>query len=75
MNGAKIWTMEEERYIGVPISKNLKPTAPSIKSAGTGTGKLIQIRKELPLQGQTHLPQTLKAICSSSPWVSSVSMA
>jgi hypothetical protein len=33
MNGEKIGTTEEKRDIGVPNSKNLKPTAQCIKAA------------------------------------------
>jgi len=45
MRGVKISTTEEERDVGVIISKNLKPSAQCTKAAGRASGVLQQIRR------------------------------
>ena len=46
MRGEKIGTTEEERDIGVIITKNLKPAAQCSKAAGRAMAVLSQLRKE-----------------------------
>jgi hypothetical protein len=45
MNGVKLSTTEEERDIGVVISKNLKPSEQCSKAAGRATAVLNQIKR------------------------------
>jgi hypothetical protein len=45
MRGAKLGTTEEERDIGVVITKNLKPSEQCSKAAGRATAVLNQIRR------------------------------
>ena len=45
MRGVKISKTEEDRDVGVIISKNLKPSAQCTKAAGRASGVLQQIRR------------------------------
>jgi hypothetical protein len=46
MRGTRICTTEEERDIGISVTKNLKPSAHCSKAAGRATAVLGQLKKE-----------------------------
>jgi ribonuclease P/MRP protein subunit RPP40 len=45
MRGTRICTTEEERDIGISVTKNLKPSAHCSKAAGRATGVLGQLKR------------------------------
>ncbi len=67
MRGTKLGTTEEEWDKGVLVTQNLKPSAqlqPGSRKSHVGPGPA---EEKLSLQGQTHLPQAIQAICPPSP--------
>jgi hypothetical protein len=78
MRGTKLGTTEEERDIGVTITKNLKPSAQCSKAAGRATAVLGQIRRNfhyrdrhtfLKLYKQYVRPHLEFAVPAWSPWL------
>ena len=77
MRGTKIGTTEEEKDIGVVITKNLKPSVQCSRAAGRATAVLTQIRRNfhyrdrhtfLRLYKQYVRPHLEFASPAWSPW-------
>jgi hypothetical protein len=78
MRGTKLGTTDEERDIGVTITKNLMPSAQSSKAAGRATAVLGQIRRNFHYHDRhTFLKLYKQYVCSHlefavpawSPWL------
>jgi len=78
MRGTKLCTTEEEKDIGVAVTKNLKPSAQCSKAAGRATAVLGQIRRNfhyrdrytfLRLYKQYVRPHLEFASPAWSPWL------
>lgn len=77
MNGVKVCTTEEEKDVGVMVTKNLKPSLQCSKAAGRATAVLNQIRRNfhyrdrftfLRLYKQYVRPHLEFAVPAWSPW-------
>ncbi len=60
MKGQQLAETEEERDIGVMVSRQMKPSAQCRNSTGTAD-------ESIPLQGQTCLPTPLHPVCPPTP--------
>jgi hypothetical protein len=78
MNGLKVGSTEEERYIGVTITSNLEPAAQCSKAAGRALSVLTQLRKNfhyrdrftfVKLYKQYVRPHLEFAVPAWSPWL------
>jgi hypothetical protein len=67
MNGHKLEVTEEERDIGVLVTKNLKPASQCKKGGKDGPDCTLSNIQSLSLQGQKRLHSPLRPVCEIPP--------
>ena len=67
IRGTVISTTEEERDIGVAVTKTLKPTAQSSKTAGRAAAVLGQLQGIFTSEtGTVHICEVIQTVCAAS---------